>query len=62
MTFYYPKEDALGAFLNYSMTYDKWNFYIMTFYIPGKMQLPGVNDIANLYNGFGVQLMAVFNH
>lgn len=62
MAFYYPKEKALGSFVNFSLTYDKWSYYLITFFIPDKMQLPGITDGTNLYSGFGFQLMAVFNH
>jgi len=62
MAFYFPDENSIGTFANYSMTYDKWSFFFMTFILPDKMQLPGITGEVSLYSGYGFQLMAVFNH
>jgi len=49
-------------FLNWSIMYDKWSFYIMGFWNPETYTLYNFNNTTNLFGGWGFQLMAVFNH
>ncbi|NOZ47436.1 MAG: hypothetical protein GXO79_11735 [Chlorobi bacterium] len=52
----------LYRFLNFSWTYDKWNFYAIAFWNPDKFQIYSNLGEVSLYTGYGFQLMAVFNH
>ena len=49
-------------FINWSWQFDKWTFYIMGFWNPGKFNIYQGLEGTNLYAGKGLQLMIVFNH
>ncbi|MBN2213925.1 MAG: hypothetical protein JW723_06760 [Bacteroidales bacterium] len=52
----------LYRFLNLTLTYDKWSFYLMGFWNPEKFLIYRNIDNFDLFTGKGIQLMAVFNH
>ena len=52
----------LYRFINLSIAYDRWSFYIMGFWNPETYTLYNVDPRTSLYGGWGFQLMAVFNH
>lgn len=60
--FYDFTNNGLYRFANYSMTYDKWIFYIMAFWNPDVYQIYNIQEGTNIFSGYGIQLMAVFNH
>lgn len=62
MVFYDFTEQNLYRFVNWSMTYDRWGFYIIGFWNPESYALYNFETEYRLYAGWGFQLMAVFNH
>jgi len=60
--FYDFTNQNLYRFINWSVTFDRWNFYIMGFWNPETYNLYNVDPRTTLYGGWGFQLMAVFNH
>ena len=60
--FYDFSNESLYRFINWSITYDRWRFYVMGFWNPESYQLYNFDYQTNLYSGWGFQLMAVFNH
>jgi hypothetical protein len=60
--FYDFANESLYRFINWSITYDQWSFYVMGFWNPESYQLYNFDYQTNLYSGWGFQLMAVFNH
>lgn len=62
MVFYDITNDHLYRFINWSLAFDQWSFYIMGFWNPQSYSLYNVDPRTSLYGGWGFQLMAVFNH
>jgi len=62
MLFYDITNNDFYRFINWSVAYDKWSFYVMGFWNPETYSLYNVDPRTNLYGGWGFQLMAVFNH
>ena len=62
MFFYDISNKNVYRFINWSMAYDKWSFFIMGFWNPETYSLYNVDPRTSLYGGWGFQLMAVFNH
>lgn len=62
MLFYDFTNKNTYRFINWSMAYDKWSFYLMGFWNPETYTLYNVDPRTSLYGGWGFQLMAVFNH
>jgi len=62
MLFYDFTNGNFYRFLNWSLTYDKWNLYIMGFWNPETYNLYNIDYQTSLYGGWGFQLMVVFNH
>ncbi len=62
MLFYDFSNKNLYRFINWSVAYDKWSFYLMGFWNPETYSLYNVDPRTSLYGGWGFQLMAVFNH
>jgi roadblock/LC7 domain-containing protein len=62
MLFYDFSNKNFYRFINWSVAYDKWSFYIMGFWNPESYSLYNVDPRTSLYGGWGFQLMAVFNH
>lgn len=62
MLFYDFTNKNLYRFINWSVAYDKWSFYLMGFWNPESYSLYNVDPRTSLYGGWGFQLMAVFNH
>jgi len=60
--FYDFTNREIYRFLNWSVTYDKWNFYLMGFWNPESFNLYNFDNQTNIFGGWGFQLMAVFNH
>jgi hypothetical protein len=52
----------LYRFLNWSIAFDKWSFYTMAFWNPERYLLPGFEQEANIFSGYGIQVMAVYNY
>ena len=49
-------------FVNFSWTYDNWVIYVMGFWNPDNFQIyQNVGD-ANIFGGYGAQIMIVFNN
>jgi hypothetical protein len=62
MLYYDFENQEFYRFINWSMQYDKWSFYLMAFWNPDKFQIYQNASDAGLFSGKGFQLMAVFNH
>ena len=62
MLFYDFTNNNFYRFINWSVAYDRWSFYIMGFWNPDTYNLYNVDPRTSLYGGWGFQLMAVFNH
>ena len=62
MLFYDFTNHNFYRFINWSIAYDRWSFYIMGFWNPDSYNLYNVDPRTSLYGGWGFQLMAVFNH
>lgn len=62
MVFYDFTNNNLYRFINWTMAYDRWSFFIMGFWNPETYSLYNVDPRTSLYGGWGFQLMAVFNH
>lgn len=62
MLFYDFSNKNFYRFLNWTVAYDKWSFYVMGFWNPESYTLYNVDPRTSLYGGWGFQLMAVFNH
>ncbi len=62
MLFYDFSNNNIYRFINWSLAYDRWSFYIMGFWNPDTYNLYNVDPRTTLYGGWGFQLMAVFNH
>jgi hypothetical protein len=62
MVFYNFSDNSLYRFVNWSITFDRWSFYIMGFWNPDSYQLYNLDFGSSLYGGTGFQLMVVFNH
>jgi hypothetical protein len=62
MVFYDFSNRDLYRFINYSMTFDNWTFYLMGFWNPDTYQLYNIETRNTLYGGWGFQLMVTFNH
>lgn len=62
MLFYDFTNQDFYRFINWSIAYDKWSFYVMGFWNPASYNLYNVDPRTSLYGGWGFQLMAVFNH
>jgi len=62
MVFYDFANKDFYRFINWSVAYDRWSFYIMGFWNPESYNLYNVDPRTSLYGGWGFQLMAVFNH
>jgi len=60
--FYDFSNHSLYRFVNWSITYDRWSFYVMGFWNPDTFTLYNFDRQATMYSGLGFQLMAVFNH
>ena len=62
--FYYDwANNGYYNFLNWGMTWDKINLYIMAYWNPDDYNLyQSLNDQATLYTGKGFQVQFVFNH
>ncbi len=62
MFFYDFTNKEIYRFINWSMAYDQWSFYIMGFWNPETFNLYNTDLRTSLYGGWGIQLMAVFSH
>ncbi len=62
MVFYDFTNHNFYRFVNWSMAWDRWSFYIMGYWNPESYNLYNVDPRTTLYGGWGFQLMAVFNH
>ena len=62
MLFYDFTNNNVYRFINWSIAYDRWSFYVMGFWNPETYSLYNVDPRTSLYGGWGFQLMAVFNH
>jgi hypothetical protein len=62
MIFYDFSNKAIYRFINWSIAYDRWSFYVMGFWNPETFNLYNLDYQTNLYSGWGFQLMAVFSH
>ena len=62
MVFYDFSNKDVYRFMNWSMTYDRWSFYVMGYWNPDTYNLYNFEYQTSLYSGWGLQLMAVFNH
>jgi len=62
MLFYDFGNSNFYRFVNWSIAYDRWSFYVMGFWNPETYKLYNVDPRTSLYGGYGFQLMVVFNH
>ncbi len=49
-------------FVNWQKQFNKWAFYLMGYANPKDYNIPSIGATENLYAGWGVQVMVVFNH
>ncbi len=62
IVFYDFANRDIYRFINWGITYDSWNFYVMGYWNPDTYNLYNLDYQTTLYSGWGFQLMAVFNH
>jgi hypothetical protein len=62
MLFYDFSNKNLYRFINYSITFDSWNLYLIGFWNPDTYLLYNLDNRHTLYGGWGFQMMVVFNH
>ena len=62
MIYYDWNQQEFYRFLNLTLTYDKWSFYLMGYWNPEKFLIYRNMDNYDIFTGKGIQLMAVFNH
>ncbi len=62
MIYYDWNQQEFYRFMNLTLTYDKWSFYLMAFWNPARFLIYRNMEDNNLFTGKGIQLMAVFNH
>ncbi len=62
IVFYDFTNNEIYRFANWSMTYDKWTYYVMGFWNPDTYALYNIREGTNIYSGWGFQFMVVFNH
>ena len=62
IVFYDFTNNDFYRFINWSIAYDRWSFYVMGFWNPESYNLYNVDPRTSLYGGWGFQLMAVFSH
>lgn len=62
MVFYDFSKNDIYRFINWSIVYDRWSFYVMGYWNPDTYNLYNLDYQTSLYSGWGFQLMAVFNH
>jgi hypothetical protein len=62
MVFYDFTNKDIYRFINWGISFDKWSFYVMTYWNPDNYNLYNLETRTTLYSGWGFQLMAVFNH
>jgi hypothetical protein len=61
--FYYNWENkALYNFINWQKTFDKITLHTIVYLNPKNYQIPTQGSYQNLYGGFGIQLLFVYNH
>lgn len=61
--FYYDwRNNSLYNFVNWYRQFDKTTLYVMGYWNPDNEQLPTAGAAENLYTGYGIQVMYVFNH
>jgi hypothetical protein len=62
MVFYDFTNKDVYRFINWSMAFDRWSFYLMGYWNPDTYNLYNLDYQNTFYAGWGFQLMAVFNH
>lgn len=62
IVFYDFTNKDIYRFINWSIIFDRWSFYVMGFWNPDTYNLYNFERQSNIYSGWGFQLMAVFNH
>ena len=62
MLFYDFTNEDFYRFINWSVSFDRWSFYLMGYWNPDTYNLYNLDYQTSLYSGWGFQLMAVFNH
>jgi len=60
--YYNTGNNDLYRFINLSLTYDKFTFYVMGFWNPANYQLLNIRSESTMFSGTGLNLMAVFNY
>jgi len=60
--FYDWSNNDIYNFVNCSLQFDKWSFYIMGFWNPDRFNIYQNLEGTNLFAGKGMQLMFVYNH
>ncbi len=60
--FYDWENNNIYNFINWSLSFDRWSFYIMGFMNPSQFDIYNSMEGASLYGGKGLQFMAVYNH
>jgi hypothetical protein len=55
------RHDQLYSFLSWQRTYDRWQFHMMVFWNPRRVQIISTQSGNNTFSGKGFQLMAVWN-
>jgi len=62
IVYYDFTNNDIYRFVNFSWTYDNWMIYVMGFWNPDNFQIyQNVGD-ANIFGGYGAQIMLVFNY
>ncbi|HYW94167.1 MAG TPA: hypothetical protein VE870_01115 [Bacteroidales bacterium] len=62
IVYYNWEEQSLYRFISWQRTWDKWTFYLLGYWNPGKIALYRNLEGNYLFAGKGLQVMFVFNH
>ena len=62
IVYYNWETNTVYRFLSWQRTWDRWSFYLMTYWNPEKIAIYRNLEGNNLFAGKGLQIMFVFNH
>jgi hypothetical protein len=62
MLYVNPNNGDIYRFLNLSLTFDRFSYYLIGFWNPSEFQLFNMENESVIFTGKGIQFMAVFNY
>ncbi|MEA1885867.1 MAG: hypothetical protein U9N72_01480 [Bacteroidota bacterium] len=62
ISYYDWENNNLYNFINFGLTFDRFSYYIMGFINPARFGIFDFSTGPNLFNGNGIQVMAVYNY